>query len=138
MAAIFLEWGGDFITTPSGSIQVAVGWDQIRQRIVRRVITNPAEQLPSGVFTPPDYIFHPTYGLGLGSMVDQDLSDDFISQLEGRITAGVLADSQVNQSFTPQFQYYNQSVSSLIVVATVMASGVGPGLVQFAVEKPVP
>jgi hypothetical protein len=137
MATAFLEWGGDFVVTPSGSIQIAQGWDQIRQRIIRRIVTNPAQQLPDGNFTPPDYIFHPLYGLGLGSLVDQNFDDSFTKDLEGRITAGVLADSQVDQSFVPTFQYYRPNPGSLVVVVTVVASGVGPGLIQFAVEKPV-
>ena len=68
---LFLDWNRDFILTPGGDLQTAQGWDQTRQRIVRKVLTNSHQQLPDGTFTQADYIFQPEFGLGLGAQVLQ-------------------------------------------------------------------
>jgi hypothetical protein len=118
----WLDWQRDFLLTPSGSIQTAVGWTAFRQRVVRRIITNPAQQLPDGTFTPADYVFVPSFGEGLGSLVDQDFSADNLSDTERRISLGVLADSQTETSVPPNIIFQRPNVSEvdiLISVATV-------------------
>jgi hypothetical protein len=118
----WLDWQRDFLLTPSGSIQTAAGWDTYRQRVVRRIITNPAQQLPDGTFTPADYVFVPTFGEGLGSLVDQDFSADNLADTERRISLGVLADSETLTSVPPNIIFQRPSVSQVnifISVATV-------------------
>jgi hypothetical protein len=137
VATLFLEWNSDFQVTPSGSLQLAVGWDEVRQRIIRRVVTNPAQQLPDGTTTTPDYVFHPDYGIGLGAMVDQDVNDDFLRKVEGKITRGILQDASVTATSTPpSIQFYRPSPDTLWAVASVEATGTGPGIIQFAISKP--
>src|SRR5690242_12084376 len=97
----FLEWNDDLKITPNGSIQIADGWDTVRQRIIRRIITNSAEELPDGTFTPPDYVWDPAFGIGLGSMVDQPFNATLISKLEAAVTRGVLLDAAVESSIPP-------------------------------------
>ena len=98
---LYLEWNGDLVLTANGSVQFAVGWDEIRERIIRRILTNSASQLPDGSTTPPDYIFDPTYGLNGAAMVDQNPTQDFISRLKHRIRAGVLADAAIDPGTDP-------------------------------------
>ncbi|PXX42207.1 hypothetical protein [Aquitalea magnusonii] len=50
--------GGDLSTSPTGDLMPVTGVDKGRQRILRRLMTNPG-----------DYIHHPDYGAGLGRFV---------------------------------------------------------------------
>lgn len=50
--------GGDLSLSPTGSLSPVEGIDRGRQRILRRLITNPG-----------DYLFHTDYGAGLGRFV---------------------------------------------------------------------
>ena len=50
----FLEWGQDLVLSSTGTIQTATGLDRVRQRIIRRFLTNGSQVLPNGNYTPPD------------------------------------------------------------------------------------
>lgn len=120
----YLDWNTDLLLTPSGGIQTAVGWDRIRQRIIRRAITNPAQQLPTGRFTPADYIFHRTYGLGLGSLVDSPFSDNLIQVLERRVVAACNQDDDIDSANPPQVKFYRPySFTLWIVVGVTLVTG---------------
>lgn len=119
-ADFYLDWNSDFLVTPSGSIQTAVGWDRVRQRIIRRIITNPSQQLPDGTFTAPDYIFHPGYGVGGGALIDQDVDDEYIARLEQIISRGVLEDADVSSSTPPTITYRRPNPDTLLVVVSVV------------------
>lgn len=51
-------YGGDVALGPTGDLGRVSGVDRSKQRVLRRLLTNPG-----------DYIFHPTYGAGLGLMI---------------------------------------------------------------------
>lgn len=120
----WLDWNRGFLLTPSGSIQTATGWDAYRQRVVRRIITNPAQQLPDGTFTPADYVFVPSFGVGLGSLVDQPFSADNLADTERRISLGVLADPETNSSVPPNIIFQRPNVSQLnIFISATTVSG---------------
>lgn len=123
----WLDWNRGFLLTPSGSIQTATGWDSFRQRVVRRIITNPAQQLPDGTFTPADYVFAPSFGVGLGSLVDQPFSAANLADVERRISLGVLADPETNTSVPPNiiFQRPNASQVNIFVSATTVSGQSG-------------
>ena len=55
--------GGDLIASQSGDLASVSGADRGKQRILRRLLTNPG-----------DYIFHPNYGAGLPQMIGRTLS----------------------------------------------------------------
>jgi len=116
---LYLDWNSDLLLTPSGSVQTAVGWDQIRQRVIRRVITNSAQQLPDGTQTQADDVFATDFGLGMGKMVDQDFDDEFLAELERRITLGVLEDSDVDTSIPPSIVFLQPNPSTLRISVTV-------------------
>jgi phage baseplate assembly protein W len=63
MADAALLFGGDFAVSPSGDLAVAAGTALVRERLLRRLLTNPG-----------DYIWDPTYGAGLGRFVGQPAS----------------------------------------------------------------
>ncbi len=52
------EFGADLEAGPTGDLAVAQGAAQGRQRVLRRLLTNPG-----------DYIWQPEYGAGLGRFV---------------------------------------------------------------------
>lgn len=102
MVDFYLEWNGDLVLTPTGSLQTAVGWDQVRERIIRNFLTNSAQTLPDGSTTPPDYVFAPSYGLGAGALVDQNPDAAFVADLTSRMRAAVMSDAAVDPGSVPK------------------------------------
>jgi hypothetical protein len=98
---LYLEWGGDLIVTANGSVAIAEGWDQVRERIIRRFLTNSAVPLPDGSTTPPDYVFSPSYGLSAGALVDQNPDDNWVADFTRRIRSACLSDSAVDPGSVP-------------------------------------
>ena len=130
----YLDWNSDFVITPNGSIQTAVGWDQVRQRIVRRIITNKAQTLPSGVKTPADYVFHPGFGLSGGALVDENLNEEYIANLESVISQGVLEDADVESTTPPTIQYSQPNNETLWVIVSVLQKSGVPGQLALKVS----
>lgn len=132
-ADLSLDWNGDLTVTPSGSIQPAVGWTQVRQRIIRRIITNPARRLPDKTFTPADDVFAPDFGIGLGALVDQAFDQDFQAELERRIAQGVLEDVDVDTTIPPSIVFRRPNPSTLwIVIGVTLLTG-QPGTISLKV-----
>ena len=52
--------GGDIDSSSTGDLRTATGSERTKQRILRRLLTNPGE-----------YLFHPGYGAGLGKKVGE-------------------------------------------------------------------
>jgi hypothetical protein len=130
----YLDFNGDMLLTPSGSVQTATGWDQVRQRIVRRIITNAARQLPDLTFTPADDVFNPDFGIGLGALVDQALNQDYESQIERMIAQGVLEDEDVNTTIPPSIVFERPNPSTLwIVIGVTLLTGL-PGKISLKVS----
>ena len=97
----YLEWNGDLVLTPSGSAQTAVNWDQARERIIRSFLTNSAQQLPDGSYTPADYVFDITFGEGAGALVDQNPDQAYILGLNQRMRQAVLSDASADPGQVP-------------------------------------
>ena len=57
------EFGADIVAGPTGDLALAEGVALGRQRVLRRLLTNPGE-----------YIWQPEYGAGLGQFVGQPAS----------------------------------------------------------------
>jgi hypothetical protein len=130
-----LDYNSDLTLTPSGSIQMATGWTQVRQRIVRRIITNPARQLPDGTFQVADDIFAPTFGVGLGSLVDQAFDQDFQAELERKIAQGVLQDEDVNSTIPPSIIFQRPNPATLVIVIGVTLLTGQPGTISIQVTN---
>lgn len=101
MSTLYLECNGDLKLSQQGGLVLASGWDEIRQRIFRRILTNPLITESNGQVIPPGYIYHPEYGLGLGFVIGQVFNDEFKSQLTQRIKQGILDDAEVDKTFLP-------------------------------------
>jgi hypothetical protein len=130
---LYCEFGGDLVLTPNGSVQTAIGWNWIRERIIRSIITNCAQQLSDGSFSPAGYIFHPTYGLGLGAMVSQVMTPAMLSQLESRIRSAILGDAAVDPSLQPQVVFSQPVPNAMEIFAGFRLLGGPPVSLGVAV-----
>ena len=66
------QWGGDLVLSLSGGLGLSSGTTLTRQRLLRRLLTNPG-----------DYIWHLDYGAGLGRFIGRpaDLDAQVIAAL---------------------------------------------------------
>lgn len=120
----YLEWNGDLILTPNGSVQMASGWDKVRERIIRRFLTNSALPLPDGTTTPPDYVFSPSYGLGAGALVDQNPDANFRVNFERRMREAVVADAATAPGALPSINISTPMIGVIqIYVGIQLISG---------------
>lgn len=118
-ATAYLEWNGDLVLTPGGSIQMASGWDLVRERIIRRFLTNGAVPLPDGTTTPPDYVFSPTYGLGAGALIDQNPDANWRVNFVRRLREAVAADSATDPGSIPSIQVTTPAIGVVQVFVSV-------------------
>jgi hypothetical protein len=119
MADIYCEWNGDLILTPWGSIQTATGWDRVRQRIIRNLITVSANTLPDGTTTSPDYVFHPTFGIGAGKLVGQNPTQQYRQDVVSRINQAVRADVAVDPGSVPTVLFQQPQPNIWLVQVSV-------------------
>jgi len=129
---LYLEYNSDLIITPNGSLQFAVGWDQVRERIIRSLVTNPALQLTNGTTTAPDYVFHPSYGIGLGELVDYNLTKAQIQELTRAVNQAVLADVAVDPSQAPQISVLANNTNTVQILVKVFLLNGTSGEVSFS------
>lgn len=130
--ALYLEWGSDLVLTPNGGLQMAVGWDLVRQRILRKLLTNDQTVLPSGDAVPADYFFHTDYGLGLPRLVDQDLTRTFLGRMRQHILYAVLTDPDVAPTPPPTVSFRKPvPPHTLIVIVGVFLKSGEPGKIAI-------
>lgn len=113
--------------TPNGSVLMAAGWDEVRERIIRRFLTNSALPLPDGTTTPPDYVFSPTYGLGAGAMIDQNPDAQFMVELTRRMREAVVADAATDPGSLPSIRVSTPRIGLLRVYVGIRLAGGGQG-----------
>jgi len=86
-------FGGDLSSSNIGDLATATGTLRGQQRVLRRLLTNPATAT-----TPGDYISEPTYGAGLPSFIGKTLD---IAKLRALIIAQMLLEDSVAATPTP-------------------------------------
>jgi hypothetical protein len=101
LPTLYLEWGNAFALTSTGSLQLASGWDEVRQRILRRLLTTPQLVSLDGSPIPAEYIFDPAYGVGLRQRVGGLLGQRELQVLRQQVLQAVLQDPGVDQSQMP-------------------------------------
>jgi hypothetical protein len=119
MTDFYLEYNQDLVLTPSGSVALAIGWDQVRERIIRNFLTNSAVQLPDGSTTPPDYVFSPFYGLSAGALIDQNPTQAYIADLTRRIRHACLSDAAVDPGSVPNVTVARPALDTIQVYVSV-------------------
>lgn len=100
----FHWWGQDIQFSASGDDLLATGVTELNQRIVRALLTPPGQ-----------YIWHPTYGAGLGQFVGHALSAEELALIESRINS-VLATEPDVQKQPPATFTYQHDASGLLSV----------------------
>jgi len=108
--------GGDLSVSPTGDIQQVDGITVTSQRILRRLLTNPG-----------DYIWHPTYGAGLGKKIGTVLdvraitalirSQIFLEQSVARSPAPVITITPQPSGLSARIKYYDGSTGKLTTLA---------------------
>jgi hypothetical protein len=132
MPTLYLEWGEDFVLTPKGSLQMATGWDEVRQRIERFLLTNALAAAGDGSIIPPDYLFDTNYGLGAGRRVDENITPDTIGSIQQKVYQAVMSDPDVDDSFPPSIALYRQTDHTLLLVIGVKTKSGFPGRVAIS------
>jgi len=87
MTEIYHWVGNDLQLSASGGIQETSGVEASRQRIARRLITNPG-----------DYIFHPEYGAGIPAYIGRLASQN---EIKAVVLGQVLLESTVSKTTQP-------------------------------------
>lgn len=87
-------WGGDVAASSTGDFATASGSNKTTQRILRRLMTNPAEGS-----IPADYPAHPEYGAGLPRRVGQTVD---IPKITALIRGQILLEEAVTRIPEPQ------------------------------------
>ena len=89
-------WGSDLNASNSGDLATVTGSSRSQQRILRRLMTNPADPVRG---LPADYIWEPTYGEGLPRLIGQP-GQAF--EISARIKSGLAQEAAVAQTPPPQ------------------------------------
>lgn len=87
MYDIYHYTGGDLSTSPAGDLRPVTGTERGKQRILRRLMTNPGE-----------YVFHPDYGAGLGQKVGQNVN---LNEWKALISGQMLLEEAVASNPAP-------------------------------------
>lgn len=86
---LFHFWGNDLSATGTGDLTPVNGTQRGQQRVLRRLMTNPATAT-----TPGDYIFEPEYGAGLPAFLGQPIDKQ-------KVIAAILAQMLLEDSVAP-------------------------------------
>lgn len=100
------EWGSDLSIGPVGDLSLSAGTDQTRQRIIRRLLTNPA-----------DYLWQLDYGGGLGGFIGQPVQTP---RIRAAVRAQIFKEASISQSPQPVINLtYSNSDPGAVSVTVV-------------------
>jgi hypothetical protein len=131
---IYLELGSDFVINSNGGLETGFGWDIIRQNFERFLFTQPASTDFRGNPIPADWIFHPDFGLGAGSLLGENYNQATLNKLEQLVYQGALSASTGNSSTPPVVTV--TSPNSQTVTATVVITPTGQQQQTLQVNLP--
>lgn len=96
LSDIYQVWSADLTPAPSGDLATATGYTRTQQRILRRLMTSPAQGN-----LPPDYIWHATYGAGLPRLIGTTTTPETI---QGIVIGQMKQEQSVAQTPPPTCQ----------------------------------
>lgn len=134
MPTLYSEWSGDLVLTPDGDLQLASGWDEIRQRIERRLLTSASGFLPDGTPTVAEYIFHPDYGESLQAYVGQNIGEGWINGVRKAVLAGTRIDSGVQPDTIPQVSFQQTADHTVYMIILVQLLSGQPGVIALEIQ----
>jgi hypothetical protein len=108
MYDIFHEWGSDLAVGNGGDLALATGSDVIKQRVCRRLLTNPA-----------DYLWSLDYGGGLGQFVGLPANR---ADIEAIIVNQLLLETAVPTTPDPQVTITSADVGNGFITASITYS----------------
>lgn len=111
MPDLFHVFGSDLAVGATGGLAVAVEPDFTRQRILRRLLTNPG-----------DYIWHPDYGAGLGRFVGQPEQP---LRLAAIVRRQIALEAGVAQTPAPEISVAGQVDGSLFLSISYVDAATG-------------
>lgn len=122
MPTLYLDQGEDFALSSSGGLKLADGWEEIRQRILRRLHTNPQSVLDDRSLVAADYYFHPDYGAGLPRKVGAKMSKEFLFELHRIIMEGTVIDQGIDVTIPPTVKVLRKQLGILHILIQVHLS----------------
>ncbi|MGZ5029015.1 MAG: hypothetical protein ACXWAT_00940 [Methylobacter sp.] len=129
---LYHYFGSDLAGSATADLQTVNGSTRGQQRILRRLLTNPREVLPSGEVLPPDYIFHPEYGAGLPRKVG-DVFDR--AKITALIRSQILLEESVAKSPEPQITINEIHNGITCTISYVDAISNAPAVLSFNVNQ---
>lgn len=107
-------WGQDIQFSASGDSLLATGVTELNQRILRALLTPPGT-----------YIWHPTYGAGLGRFVGHALSVEEFALIKSLINAALAVEPDVQKQPPPTLTYQNDATGLLSVAINYIYAPTG-------------
>lgn len=104
MADEFHWWGDDIQFSASGDDLLASDVTELNQSIIRELLTSPG-----------DYIWHPTYGAGLGRFVGKALSTEQFAEVKALIRNVVLSKADIQKQPDPDISFQADATGLLSV-----------------------
>lgn len=123
MAALWQEFGQDLVQSPNGGLLMAYGEDEVRQALERELLTTPALTLDDGTVVPAEFIWDPTFGVGLRVLIGQTAYEGWLSAIKQKINNAVLSNPGVNSSIPPVIQVTQTGQLVTILVDYTLANG---------------
>jgi hypothetical protein len=113
--------GGDLSLSPTGSLSPVSGIERGKQRVLRRLITNPG-----------DYLFHPEYGAGLGQYVGALMN---IPEITALIRGQMLLEDCVAQTPKPVISVSAQNETLSVTISYTDQPNGEPVTLSFEVNR---
>lgn len=129
-STLYLEWGGDLVVSQNGGLVLAYGWDQVKQRILRRLLTNPNFTLADGTKVPADYIFDSNYGLGFRRRIGEPFYESLRREMEALIYNAVIVDEGVDTLRPPTIELTEKDHRVYVDIIVYLRVG-RPGRIAF-------
>lgn len=121
MQDIYHYFGADIGVASNGDLQAVDGVTKSQQRVLRRLLTAPGA-----------YIFHPTYGAGLGGMIG-DVID--VAKIRAVIRGQILLEASVAPSPVPVITVTAIPYGVSVTIKYTVAPSQIPVVLSFNVDR---
>jgi len=133
-----VPWEGDLIIGPNGDFVTVSGPTQTKERIIRRLLTNPLAQDNNGQVTGQcDYVFHPQYGAGARRLVHTVITPELTQTVQQRVTEQALQEPSVVANPAPVVNV-KQTPDNLGLAIDAAVATVAGGLVVIPTIQVTP